>query len=74
MYVRIVAEKYNVLFECTRIVEKKTGLYFFTGIQGDVVHTELLFGKEEGLSIFAMNDSGKTIDSWNIYPEGKPKD
>ena len=71
MYIRIVAENHNVLFECTRVVEREDGITFFTGIQGDTVHTELMFDKEEGLRVYAMNEDGKTIDSWNIYPEGK---
>ena len=70
MFIRIAGETYNVLFECTRVVERDDGLTFFTGIQGDIVHTELLYNKEEKLRVFAMNDGGKTIDSWNIYPEG----
>ena len=72
MFIRIVGEKHNVLFECTRVVELEDRINFFTGIQGDIVHTELMFGKEEKqINVYAMNDNGKTIDSWNIYPKGK---
>ncbi|MCK5640429.1 MAG: hypothetical protein KAJ19_06515 [Gammaproteobacteria bacterium] len=69
MFIRIVAEKHNVLFECTRVVELEDRINFFTGLQGDVIHTELMFGKEkEELRVFAMNNQGKTIDSWTINP------
>ena len=73
MFIKIVSKEYNVLFECTRVVEKENSITFLTGIQGDIVHTELLYNKEEGVRVFAMNDSGKTIGSWNIYSEGKGK-
>jgi len=73
MFVRIVAEKHNVLFECTRVVERENGMTFLTGVQGDIVHTELLYNDEEQLFIYAMNNEGKTIERWNISPEGKQK-
>lgn len=66
MFIRIAAEKHNVLFECTRVVELEDRINFFTGISGDVMHTELMFDKERGIRVFAMNDQGKTIDSWTI--------
>ena len=73
MFIRITAEKHNVLFECTRVVERENGITFLTGIQGDIVHTELLYDNEEQLHVYAMNNEGKTIDSWGIFPEGRPK-
>ena len=72
MYIRIVCSKYNVLFESTRVVEKENGITFFTGLKGDVIHTELLYNKEEEMKVYAMNEYGKTIDSWDINPEGNP--
>ncbi len=68
MFIRIAAEKHNVLFECTRVVELDDRINFLTGIAGDEMHTELMFDKGENVRVFAMNDQGKTIDSWTINP------
>ena len=71
MYIRIVSPKHNVFFESTRVVERENGITFFTGPKGDVIHTELLYNKEKDMKVYAMNEYGKTIGSWNIHPEGK---
>ena len=68
MYVRIVGEKHNVLFECDKIIETETNLTF---AKDDKLFMELLYADEENLHVYAMNSDGKTIDSWSIYPEGK---
>jgi len=68
MYIRIVAERYNVLFECDRAVEDTNKLTFFNG---DDIHTELLYDDNEFINVYAMNNNGKTIQHWGIYPEGK---
>ena len=67
MYIRIVGEETNVLFECDRVIENEVGLFFY---KGDEVFIELLCSDEEKLQVYCMNDSGKTIDSWSIFPEG----
>ncbi len=70
MYVKINCEKYNVLFETTRVVERDDRIIFFSGKSGDTVHTELYFDKEPfEVKVYVMNDSGKTIDSWTIHPK-----
>ena len=68
MFVRLVAEKHNVLFECDRVIETETSLSF---CKGDDVFIELIYTDEEKLRIYAMNNDGKTIDNWGISPEGK---
>lgn len=70
MFIRIVAEKHNILFECDRVVETEISLSFW---KGDEVFIELYYDHEEGLNIYAMNNDGKTIQHWGIFPEGKPK-
>jgi len=68
MYIRIVGEGSNVLFECDRVIETKFSLSFW---KEDEIFVELEYDKEERLRIYAMNSEGKTIDNWNIFPEGK---
>ena len=68
MYIRIVGEKHNVLFPCDRVVELEDKMNFFLN---DKIHTELIYKDEEQIFVYAMNDNGKTIQNWNIFPEGK---
>ena len=68
MFIRIVAEKHNVLFECDRVIGTEESLGFW---KGDEVFVSLIYADEEKLHIYAMNDVGKTINNWNIHPEGK---
>jgi len=68
MFIRIVGEKHNVLFECDRVIETEVGFSFW---RDDEIFVELTNAQEEKTHIYAMNNDGKTIDSWSIYPEGK---
>ena len=66
MYVRVVGERHNVLFECDKVIETETNLSF---VKNDELLMEIVYADEENLHIYAMNDSGKTIDRWSIFPE-----
>ena len=70
MFIRIVGEKHNVLFECDRAIEDSSSLTFW---KDDEVFIELYYDDEENLNIYAMNNDGKTIQHWGIFPEGRPK-
>ena len=71
MYISIVAETHNVYFECDRVIEREG--VSLTFLKGDETFIELLYSDEEKLAIYAMNDVGRTVNTWGIFPEGRPK-
>lgn len=70
MYISIIAETHNVFFECDRVIETEGVSLSF--LKGDDVFIDLLYSDEERLRIFAMNDIGRTVNTWGIFPEGRP--
>ena len=66
MFIRLVGEKCNILFECDRVIEQEDALRFF---KGDDIFIELLYENEENISAYVMNNDGKTIDSFHIHKE-----
>lgn len=71
MYINIIAETHNVFFECDKVIETERVRLSF--LKGDEVFIDLCYDEEEKLRIYAMNDIGRTVNSWDIWPEGKPK-
>ena len=71
MYITVVAETHNVFFECDKVIETEgLSLVFMKGKEKFV---ELLYADNEKLKIYAMNDIGRTTNSWGTFPEGRPK-
>ena len=68
MFVRLVAETHNVLFECDRVIETEESLDFW---KGDEIFVNLVYADEEKISAYVMNNNGKTIDSFHIHKEGQ---
>lgn len=68
MFIKVIAEKHNVFFECDRVIETEEWLHF---MQGDEIFVQLIYADEEKLKVYAMNDIGRTVNSWSIFPEGR---
>ena len=69
MFITIVDEKSNVFFECDKVIETEGLSLVF--MKGEEKFVELLYSDQEKLKIYAMNDIGRTTNSWGIFPEGK---
>ena len=70
MYISIVGEKQNVFFECDKVIE--TEGFSLAFMKGEEKFVELLYSDVEKLKIYAMNDVGRTVNNWGIFPEGRP--
>ena len=70
MFIKVVGEKCNILIECDKVIESEVSLSFWDEKSERLV-MNLLYDDNPETYVYAMNNDGKTIDSWEIYPDGK---